>query len=133
MVIVISSVLPEDLSEAPTCRMLFSSTSKLTSIWGTPRGAGGMPVSSNLPSRRLSFVIWRSPSKTWISTPGWLSWYVLNVWAFLVGICVLRSMSFVITPPTVSMPSDRGITSTSTTLLPSSLSPVRTAACTAAP
>lgn len=32
-----------------------------------------MPVSSNLPSRLLSLVIERSPSKTWINTVGWLS------------------------------------------------------------
>ena len=31
---------------------------------GTPRGAGGMPVSSNLPSRLLSRVRARSPSYT---------------------------------------------------------------------
>ncbi|KAF5220741.1 putative heat-shock protein hsp70 [Trypanosoma cruzi] len=61
-VMVISSFFPDDLSTALTCRMLFSSTSKVTSICGTPRGAGGMPDSSNLPSRRLSFVICRSPS-----------------------------------------------------------------------
>ena len=29
--------------------MPLASMSKVTSIWGTPRGAGGMPVSSNLP------------------------------------------------------------------------------------
>lgn len=40
----------------------------LTLICGTPRGAGGMPVSSNLPSRLLSLVRVRSPSYTWIMT-----------------------------------------------------------------
>ena len=30
-------------------------------------------MSSNLPRRLLSFVSWRSPSKTWISTTCWLS------------------------------------------------------------
>mmetsp|Transcript_36914 Transcript_36914/g.43127 ORF Transcript_36914/g.43127 Transcript_36914/m.43127 type:complete len:599 (-) Transcript_36914:345-2141(-) len=132
-VIVISSRLFDALSIADTCRIEFSSTSNVTSICGVPRGAGGIPLSSNFPSSRLSFVICRSPSNTWISTPGWLSWYVENTWLFFVGICVLRSISFVITPPTVSMPSDSGITSTSTTLLPRSLSPVSTAPCTAAP
>ena len=90
-VIVIFSALPVPLSSADTWRMPFASISKVTSIWGTPRGAGGMPVSSNLPSLRanepvsrvlvdgvkvapmsrtphvyrwLSFVIERSPSKT---------------------------------------------------------------------
>ncbi|CAH0363935.1 unnamed protein product [Pelagomonas calceolata] len=49
-VIVIFSALPVPLSSALTCRIPFASISKVTSIWGTPRGAGGMPVSSNLPS-----------------------------------------------------------------------------------
>lgn len=44
----------------------------------------------------------------------WLSWYVVNVCDFLVGMAVLRVMSLVMTPPTVSMPRDRGHTSSST-------------------
>ena len=105
--------------------MPFASISKVTSICGTPRGAGGMPVSSNLPSLRenepvsltpvkvtrrtphfykwLSFVIERSPSKTWINTAGWLSWYVEKVCDFFVGMTVFLEMSFVITPPSVSI------------------------------
>jgi hypothetical protein len=37
-------------------RNAYASMSKVTSIWGTPRGAGGMAVSSNLPKRLLSLV-----------------------------------------------------------------------------
>jgi hypothetical protein len=33
----------------------------------------------------LSLVILRSPSYTWISTPGWLSWYVEKVLVLLRG------------------------------------------------
>lgn len=58
------------------CRMRiipFASISNVTSIWGTPRGAGGIPLSSNFPRRLLSFVRDRSPSKTWINTVCWLS------------------------------------------------------------
>ena len=104
----IFSFLPVPLSSAPTLRMPLASISKETSICGTPRGAGGMPPSSNLPRRWLSFVIVRSPSNTWIITAGWLSWYVEKTCDFFVGITVLRGMSFVITPPTVSMPSVSG-------------------------
>lgn len=50
--------------------------SKVTLICGTPRGAGGIPESSNLPSRLFCVVRARSPSYTWIRTPGWLSEYV---------------------------------------------------------
>ena len=39
--------------------------SYITSIAGTPFGAGGMPVRSKLPSLWLSRVITRSPSYTW--------------------------------------------------------------------
>ena len=35
---------------------------KVTSTWGTPRGAGGIPVSSNFPRRLLFLVRARSRS-----------------------------------------------------------------------
>jgi hypothetical protein len=43
----------------------------------------------------------------------WLSAAVEKVCAFLVGMVVLRPISRVKTPPSVSMPSDRGVTSSS--------------------
>ena len=55
---------PVPLSSAPTLRMPLASISKVTSIWGVPRGAGGMLVRSNCPSLWLSLVIARSPSNT---------------------------------------------------------------------
>ena len=78
--------------------------SKVTSICGTPRGAGGRPVSSNVPSFLLYAAISRSPWKTWISTDGWLSSAVVKTSDRLVGIVVLRSISLVKMPPLVSMP-----------------------------
>ena len=60
-VIVIFSALPVPLSSAETWRMPFASISKVTSIWGTPRGAGGMPVSSNLPSLRANEPVSLTP------------------------------------------------------------------------
>ncbi|ETV65926.1 hypothetical protein H257_17475 [Aphanomyces astaci] len=110
-VIVIFSALPVPLSSADTCKIPLASTSNVTSIWGTPRGAGGIPVNSNLPRMWLSLVIVRSPSYTWIDTAGWLSWYVENVCDFFVGTTVLRLMILVMTPPTVSIPNDNGATS----------------------
>ena len=47
---------------------------------------------------------WRSPWRTWISTPGWLSEAVEKISDLRVGMVVLRSMSLVNTPPSVSMP-----------------------------
>ena len=41
--------------------MPLASMSKVTSICGTPRGAGGRPVSSNMPSFLLYAAISRSP------------------------------------------------------------------------
>ena len=100
----------------------FASMSKVTSICGMPRGAGGMPTSWNLPSVLLYAAISDSPWRTWTSTDGWLSSAVVNVSDLRVGIVVLRSISFVITPPLVSMPSDSGVTSSRSTSLTSPLS-----------
>ena len=70
-----------------------------------------MSVSMNLPSDLLSRANFLSPWSTFISTPGWLSAAVENTWLFFTGMVVLRSMRGVDTPPSVSMPSVRGITS----------------------
>ena len=67
-VIVIDCSLPVPLSLAETCTMPLASMSKVTSICGTPRGAGAMPVSSNVPSGLLSRANSRSPWKTWMGT-----------------------------------------------------------------
>ena len=66
----------------------------------------------------------------WISTCGWLSDAVENTWLLEVGMVVLRSMSRDMTPPSVSMPSDSGVTSSSRTSL---TSPASTPAWIAAP
>ena len=60
-VIVIDCSLPVPRSLAETCTMPLASMSKVTSICGTPRGAGGRPVSSNMPSFLLYDAISRSP------------------------------------------------------------------------
>ena len=104
--------------------------SKVTSICGTPRGAGGICSRLNWPRILLSAAISRSPWKTRIVTAFWLSSAVEKIWLFLVGIVVLRSISRVKTPPSVSMPSDSGVTSSSTTSL---TSPCSTPAWIAAP
>ncbi|CPU65267.1 Uncharacterised protein [Mycobacteroides abscessus] len=129
-VMVIFCSLPVPRSLAPTWTMPFASMSKVTSICGTPRGAGAMPVSSNVPSGLLSRANSRSPWNTWMSTDGWLSSAVEKISLRLVGMAVLRSMSLVITPPLVSMPRDSGVTSMSRTSL---RSPEMTPACRAAP
>mmetsp|Transcript_49404 Transcript_49404/g.139403 ORF Transcript_49404/g.139403 Transcript_49404/m.139403 type:complete len:253 (-) Transcript_49404:123-881(-) len=64
-------------------------------------------------------------------TAGWLSWFVEKICDFFVGMTVLRLMIFVITPPTVSMPSVSGVTSRSRRSCPPS--PLKIPACTAAP
>src|SRR5438270_149960 len=52
--------LPVPLSFAWTLTMPLASMSKVTSICGTPRGAGGMPTRSKLPSSLLSAAIFQS-------------------------------------------------------------------------
>ena len=94
-VIVIDCSLPVALSWADTCTMPLASMSKVTSIWGIPRGAGGRSTSWNLPSVLLYIAISRSPWSTWISTEGWLSSAVVKISDRLVGMVVLRSMSLV--------------------------------------
>ena len=53
-----------------------------------------------------------------------------KTWSAFVGIVVFFSMSFVVTPPSVSIPSDSGVTSRSKTSL---TSPERTPPCIPAP
>ena len=89
----IACSLPVARSFADTFRIPFASMSKVTSICGTPRGAGGMPTRWNLPSVRLSRAISRSPCSTWTSTEVWLSDAVEKISVFLVGIVVFRSIS----------------------------------------
>jgi len=52
-VIVIACSLPVAMSLADTLTMPLASMSKATSICGIPRGAGGSPVSMNLPRERI--------------------------------------------------------------------------------
>mmetsp|Transcript_127862 Transcript_127862/g.398208 ORF Transcript_127862/g.398208 Transcript_127862/m.398208 type:complete len:319 (+) Transcript_127862:328-1284(+) len=128
MVMVCSLPVPRSLAE--TLRMPFASMSNVTSICGTPRGAGGTPSSRKVPRILLSLANWRSPCNTTISTEGWESVAVEKTSVFFVGIVVFLEMRTVETPPRVSTPKERGETSRSTMSL---TSPARTPACTAAP
>mmetsp|Transcript_31788 Transcript_31788/g.90287 ORF Transcript_31788/g.90287 Transcript_31788/m.90287 type:complete len:224 (+) Transcript_31788:769-1440(+) len=101
------------LSLAVTCTIPLASMSNVTSICGTPRGAGGMPTRSNWPSSLLSAAISRSPWRTLIPTWVWLSAAVENTWDFFVGMVVFLLMRRVKTPPMVSMPRLSGVTSSS--------------------
>ena len=65
-----------------------------------------------------------------MSTAVWLSAAVENTWLFFVGIVVFLSISFVATPPSVSIESESGVTSSRRTSL---TSPVKTPAWIAAP
>ena len=53
-----------DMFSDETLSKPFASMSNVTSIWGTPRGAGTMPPSLNLPRVLLSCAIERSPCRT---------------------------------------------------------------------
>jgi hypothetical protein len=64
LVIVIFSILPDPFSIADTLRIPFESISYVTSICGTPLGAGGIPSKLNLPNILQSFVMVLSPSNT---------------------------------------------------------------------
>src|SRR5687767_10689724 len=106
--IVIFCSCPVATSFADTLTMPLASMSNATSICGTPRGAVGRPTRWNRPRVRLSLANWRSPWSTCTSTLVWLSVAVEKISLLRVGMVVLRVMSGVITPPSVSMPSDSG-------------------------
>ena len=128
MVIDCSLLVPKSL--ALTLTIPLASISKVTSICGTPRGAGGIFVNWKFPKVLLSLAMLLSPCNTWISTAGWLSAAVENTWLLLVGIVVFLGIRTVITPPNVSIPSDNGVTSSKTM---SFTSPVNTPPWIAAP
>ena len=128
----IACSLPVALSLALTLRMPFASMSKVTSICGTPRRAGAMPSRLNWPMLLFCAAIGRSPCNTCIVTAVWLSTAVENTSLFLHGMVVLASISFVITPPIVSIPRVSGVTSSST-MSPTPLSLLRIAPWMAAP
>ena len=100
-------------SMADTCKMPLASMSKDTCTWGTPRGAGGIPINLNRPRDLLSATISRSPCRTWTSTMVWLFSEVEKTSDRRTGMVVLRGITRFITPPMVSNPRDRGVTSSS--------------------
>ncbi len=65
------------------------------------------------PERAVVAGLGALPCRTWTSTEGWLSAAVENISFFWVGIRVLRGIITVITPPSVSTPSESGVTSRS--------------------
>ena len=89
---------------------------------GSPFGAGGMLFSTNSPSRSLSEARSLSPCITRILTADWLSRVVVNTWAFITGTVELRGISLAKCPSKVAIPSDSGVTSSSSTPLFSSVS-----------
>ena len=89
-----------------------------------------MPSKLNWPNGLLSWAISLSPWKTEIVTADWLSSAVEKTWLFFEGIVVFLSIKRVKTPPNVSIPNDKGVTSRRRTSL---TSPVNTPACIAAP
>mmetsp|Transcript_9843 Transcript_9843/g.18607 ORF Transcript_9843/g.18607 Transcript_9843/m.18607 type:complete len:210 (+) Transcript_9843:958-1587(+) len=125
---------PELFSSAITLRIPLASMSKVTSIWGLARGIGGMSDSVKVPISLFWATRGRSPSNTLISTLDWLSALVEKVLDLVAGMVVFLSMRTCMTPPTVSTPRLRAVTSNkskpSVCLL---LPPVKMCACTAAP
>ena len=69
-------------SLAVTWTIPLASISNVTSICGTPLGAGGIPVRLNLPKVLLYDAISLSPCNTCTSTDVWPSAAVLNIWDF---------------------------------------------------
>ena len=117
-------------SVALTFSIPSASMRKLTSTLAIPAGIPGIPVRLNSDSFLLSCTRSRSPWNTEIRIPPCPSFCVVYWRPAFTGILELRGISTSISPPMVSMPSERGVTSSSSisVLLPASIS-----ACTAAP
>ena len=128
IVTVFSFPVPKSLAD--TCTIPFASISNVTSIWGTPLGAGGISFKLNSPNLWLSAALALSPCNTTIDTAGWLSAAVENTCDFLTGTVVFLSIILVNTPPIVSIPNDNGVTSNNNTSL---TSPINTPPWIAAP
>ena len=64
--IVMDSLLPDPLSSAETWVIPFASNLKVTSIWGIPAGAGGIPESSKSPKSSFLSASSLSPCETLI-------------------------------------------------------------------
>jgi len=105
--------IPEVLSFAETESSPSASTWKLTRTRAAPATIGGMPFSSKRASERQSDTSSRSPCTTWKLIPLCPSLKVVNSCARAAGMVVLRGMIFSVSPPKVSMPSESGITSSS--------------------
>mmetsp|Transcript_76625 Transcript_76625/g.120988 ORF Transcript_76625/g.120988 Transcript_76625/m.120988 type:complete len:236 (+) Transcript_76625:442-1149(+) len=93
--------------------MPLASISNAISTFTPPFGAGGNPPTSNCPSNLLCAAISRSPWYTLMENCDWLSAVETNCFECLVGIVELRDINRVKTPPRVSIPRDRGVTSKS--------------------
>mmetsp|Transcript_38596 Transcript_38596/g.127769 ORF Transcript_38596/g.127769 Transcript_38596/m.127769 type:complete len:201 (-) Transcript_38596:548-1150(-) len=138
---VVEALAPVVLSLAETERMPFASMSIETSICGSPRLARSMPVMVNSPSFEQASVEARSPSKMATSMAVCPSSSVVKVSTRRHGMGVLRLTIVAITLPVVSMPSESGTTSISTSPVEAlarappaaARPPERTPACTAAP
>ncbi|OPZ59723.1 MAG: hypothetical protein BWY86_01157 [Candidatus Aminicenantes bacterium ADurb.Bin508] len=83
-------------------------------ICGIPLGAGAMSTNSKYPRERFSEAISLSPWRTWILTTDWLSTTVVKVFCFLIGIVEFMGMIRVKESPLVSIPRERGVTSSRT-------------------
>ena len=90
MYALMEALRPEARSIADTLSRPLASISKVVTSSAWPLGIGGIPVSSNSPSRRLSLHCVRSPSYTGKVTVVWLSSTVVNTRVLFVGIGVLR-------------------------------------------
>ena len=98
-----------------------------------PAAIGGMPRSSKRASERQSDTSSRSPCTTCTASAVWPSLKVVNSCARAHGMVELRGMIFSTRPPMVSMPSDSGITSSSSQSSPAARLPASRLAWIAAP
>ncbi len=96
--------------------MPLASMSKVTSICGVPRGAGGMPSSLKVPRTLLPRAGHRALAlEDDDFDAGLVVAAVEKIWVWRLGMVVLRGIIGVAMPPSVSMASVSGVTSSRST------------------
>ena len=123
---------PVVCSRALTVSSPSASTVKVTRMRAAPAAIGGMPRSSKRARLRQSATKSRSPCTTCKASAVCPSLNVVKSCAMAVGMVVLRGTMRSTSPPMVSMPSDSGMTSSSSKS-PSGLLPASWFAWMAAP
>ena len=115
--------LPVPWSLADTFKIPLASISNVTSIWGTPLGAGRNSTKWTYRSNGYPLPIDLSPCNTWISTEGWIVWGSTGIFLTLRRNRSIWFNQFSHDSTHSFIPNDNGVTSNKRTSLLTSYTP----------